>query len=90
MADLYDCKYIEVSAILNHKVDDLLVGILKQIRLNLELPELKRRRMSLKEDLMHGNNGYEGCLSKARDNVLGRLLRGSKRMSKSCEDLLTL
>ena len=36
MADNYDCKFIEVSAILNHKVDDLLVGILKQIRLNYE------------------------------------------------------
>ena len=86
---MYECKYIEVSAILNHKVDDLLVGTLKQIRLNLEQPELTKRRMSMKEDLMQGN-GYEGCLTKARDNVLGRLLRGAKRMSKSCENLLTL
>ncbi|ELT91600.1 hypothetical protein CAPTEDRAFT_65790, partial [Capitella teleta] len=29
-----DCKYVEVSAALNHKVDELLVGIVKQIRLN--------------------------------------------------------
>lgn len=36
LAQASDCKYIEVSAILNHKVDDLLVGMLKQIRLNLE------------------------------------------------------
>jgi hypothetical protein len=33
MATNYDCKYIEVSAAIDHKVDDLLVGILKQIRL---------------------------------------------------------
>ncbi|ESN98662.1 hypothetical protein HELRODRAFT_150050, partial [Helobdella robusta] len=34
LAEMYNSKYIDVSAILNHKVDDLLVGILKQVRLN--------------------------------------------------------
>ena len=52
VADLYECKYIEISAILNHKVDDLLVGTLKQIRLNLEQPDLKRRRMSMKVGIL--------------------------------------
>lgn len=33
MAKNYGIKYMEVSAILNHKVDDLLVSALKQIRL---------------------------------------------------------
>lgn len=32
-AQTYDCKYIEVSAAIDHKIDELLVGILKQIRL---------------------------------------------------------
>ena len=32
-ADGYDCKYIETSAALNHRVDELLVGIHKQIML---------------------------------------------------------
>jgi hypothetical protein len=36
MAANYDCKYIEVSAAIDHKVDDLLVGIVKQIRLMRE------------------------------------------------------
>jgi len=27
------CKFVEVSALLDHKVDDLLVGIVRQIRL---------------------------------------------------------
>jgi hypothetical protein len=31
----YDCKYTETSGSLNHNVDELLVGILKQIRLKL-------------------------------------------------------
>ena len=33
MAKNHGIKYMEVSAILNHKVDDLLVSALKQIRL---------------------------------------------------------
>ena len=32
LAANYKCRCIEVSAILNHKVDDLLVGMLKQIQ----------------------------------------------------------
>lgn len=33
LAKMYGSKYMEVSAILNHKVDDLLVSAVKQIRL---------------------------------------------------------
>ena len=33
MAISYDCKYVEVSSGLDHNVDTLLVGIVKQIRL---------------------------------------------------------
>lgn len=33
IAHQYSCKYIETSAALNHNVDELLVGILSQIRL---------------------------------------------------------
>ena len=33
IAHQYKCKYIETSAALNHNVDELLVGILSQIRL---------------------------------------------------------
>ena len=33
LASTYDCKYTETSGALNHNVDELLVGILKQIRL---------------------------------------------------------
>ena len=33
LAISYDCKYVEVSSGLDHNVDTLLVGIVKQIRL---------------------------------------------------------
>lgn len=35
VAKQYSCKYTETSAALNHHVDELLVGILSQIRLKL-------------------------------------------------------
>ena len=85
-AEQHDCKYIEVSAVLNHKVDDLLVGVLKQIRLTPERQKQNEKRKSkvkVREDDI-------GCLERARRNVLNKLLRGNKRMSKSCENLLTL
>lgn len=36
MATGYDCKFIETSVGINHNVDELLVGILTQIRLKAE------------------------------------------------------
>ncbi|XP_059156716.1 GTP-binding protein REM 1-like [Physella acuta] len=38
VAETYDCKYAEVSASLNHHLDELLVGILTQIRLHMRIP----------------------------------------------------
>ena len=35
LAISHDCKYVEVSAALDHNVDTLLVGIVKQIRLKM-------------------------------------------------------
>ena len=36
LANCYDAKFIETSAGLEHNVDELLVGVLKQILLRLE------------------------------------------------------
>ncbi|XP_045191712.2 uncharacterized protein LOC123548475 [Mercenaria mercenaria] len=56
-ADAYGCKYIELSAALNHHVDELLVGIHKQIKLKSEAdseelesktPKAKERKRSFK------------------------------------------
>ncbi|XP_034253616.1 GTP-binding protein REM 2-like [Thrips palmi] len=41
-ATQYDCKYIETSVAINHNVDELLVGLLTQIRLKLKDPEKSR------------------------------------------------
>ena len=86
-AKTYDCKYIEVSAAIEHKVDDLLVGILKQIRL-IRQREEKTSRASSK----HQGKGDDaaGCLTRARQNVLAKLLRSKKFHSKSCDNLYVL
>ncbi|KAL8563855.1 hypothetical protein ACOMHN_034234 [Nucella lapillus] len=39
LATKYDCRYTETSAALNHHVDELLVGVLSQIRLKLHPPD---------------------------------------------------
>ena len=88
---------------MNHKVDDLLVGTLKQIRLN---PERKRRgRKPAKPGGLLNMGGVKnkkssnllmtdlnaGCLTPTKDNALIRMLKiGARRLSKSCENLLTL
>ncbi|XP_017769600.1 PREDICTED: uncharacterized protein LOC108557553 isoform X4 [Nicrophorus vespilloides] len=61
MATSYDCKYIETSVGINHNVDELLVGILTQIRLKLENPErsrdLFRKRSSSKRNRKTASSG---------------------------------
>lgn len=52
VAKQYECKYTETSAALNHHVDELLVGILSQIRLThtpgmqMERPDFEARSKS--------------------------------------------
>ncbi|XP_049816936.1 uncharacterized protein LOC109599248 isoform X2 [Aethina tumida] len=64
MATSYDCKYIETSVGINHNVDELLVGILTQIRLKLENPErsrdLFRKRSSSKKNLNRNKSPGSG------------------------------
>ena len=98
MAKTYDCKYIEVSAAIDHKIDDLLVGILKQIRLLRQRSEkcLKggsRNRKS--DDGRHPppppRHMHDGGASKHHVQVLGRLFKGmTKLQSKSCDNLYVL
>ncbi|CAF1451583.1 unnamed protein product [Adineta steineri] len=43
----YDCKFVETSAAINDKVDDLLAGTLKQIRINEQKRFEQRRRLTV-------------------------------------------
>ena len=51
----YSCKFVETSVAINDKVDDLLVGILKQIRLNYGIDNdlVKPRQSKSDEKILH-------------------------------------
>ncbi|KAL0117430.1 hypothetical protein PUN28_010339 [Cardiocondyla obscurior] len=74
LANSCGCKFIETSSGLAHHVDELLVGILAQIKLN---PQRSRDQATRRRR------------SKHRRRILKHLL-GFKRKTKSCENLLIL
>ena len=82
LCEARDCKYIEVSAALNHKVDELLVGIVSQIRLNPKRSE--RRRRTVEEKVREYS-----CVTSAK-GLLGKLFRKQQYVSKSCDNLMVL
>uniref|UniRef100_A0A1A9W2F8 GTP-binding protein REM 1 n=1 Tax=Glossina brevipalpis TaxID=37001 RepID=A0A1A9W2F8_9MUSC len=67
MATGYDCKFIETSVGINHNVDELLVGLLSQIRLKLENPEKSRdlfRKRSIRKSKRRACSPLSGaCLT---------------------------
>jgi len=101
MATRYDCKFIETSVIINFNVDELLVGILTQIRLKLDQPPehgvTRSSSMRKRSKSPLGNCGptfkkYRGSRTSTSLRVKGLLskvwARDSK--SKSCENLHVL
>lgn len=81
VAATYDCKYVETSVILNHNVDELLVGIVTQMRL---LSENKKRSKKSR----HGAAEESGCYARSK-NLLSKIFR-KYPISKSCENLYVL
>ncbi|KAG5274450.1 hypothetical protein AALO_G00136440 [Alosa alosa] len=87
-AVVFDCKFIETSASLHHNVDELLEGIVRQIRLRRDSKETNERRRSV-------YRRKESITKKAR-RFLDRLVaKNNKKMalkvrSKSCHDLAVL
>ncbi|ROT70608.1 hypothetical protein C7M84_011107 [Penaeus vannamei] len=86
LADSYDCKYIETSSGFNHQVDELLVGILKQIRLKTHSSEATSRKRSTRK------KKYRGTKTSASLKVKSFLTKvcGKEPKSKSCENLHVL
>lgn len=95
LACAHNCKFIETSSGIQHNVDELLVGILKQCRLRAE----KQLRIKLKQSSttnLHKSKRKNSIYSSKTSlslhlakEILGKLcLQGSK--SKSCENLHVL
>ncbi|KAF6717406.1 GTP-binding protein GEM [Oryzias melastigma] len=87
-AVVFDCKFIETSASLQHNVAELFEGVVRQIRLRRDSSEVTKRRLSTYKR-------KESLTQKAR-RFLDRLVaRNNQRMavkvrSKSCHDLAVL
>lgn len=89
LATSRDCKFIETSSGIQHNVDELLVGVLKQIRLK-ESRDKKLRRQGSKGKLLSKLHNSKTVLNLnlARDILNKMCLNDSK--SKSCENLHVL
>ncbi|KAK3086313.1 hypothetical protein FSP39_016725 [Pinctada imbricata] len=78
LAEHNHCKYIETSVALNHQVDELLVGILRQIRLKLNPHKVETSDSKPKVK----RSGPLGLL----DRLFGR----RSKESSSCDNLYDL
>lgn len=89
LATSRECKFIETSSGIQHNVDELLVGVLKQIRLR-ETRDKKLKRQGSKGKILSKLHGSKTALSLnlARDIFNKMCLNDSK--SKSCENLHVL
>ncbi|OQV11488.1 putative GTP-binding protein GEM [Hypsibius exemplaris] len=90
IAASYDCKFVETSAALCDHVDELLVGVLTQIRLKeAQGPAKKQKHRKVFKYKKHGKdkNKLTHTYEKAMD-LLTKLV--SKNNSKSCGNLYVL
>ncbi|XP_062615989.1 GTP-binding protein GEM-like [Saccostrea cucullata] len=83
-AHQYDSKYAETSAALNHHVDELLVGVLSQIRLKHD-PEAVEEHEAHKNHKEHRRGSF-----RIAKGILTKLFRKHSKKDKSCENLYEL
>lgn len=85
------CKFIEVSALLSLKMDDLLVGIARQIRLRKgrasDVTQGPTDRDTGRGDA--GPDGGFGCLQRAALHAIRKVFRRRPVESTSCDNLCT-
>ena len=81
------CKFIEVSALLDHRMDELLVGITRQIRLRKSRPMASRGNDSATGPASDGS-ATVGCLQRAAVAAFRKLFRRrGPTEATSCDDL---
>lgn len=78
LADTHSCKYIETSVALNHQVDELLVGILRQIRLS---------RNKKSPQVNPGSNSKPKVKRSGALGLLDRLFSRKAKSGSTCENL---
>jgi hypothetical protein len=76
----YESKFVETSAAINDKVDDLLAGTLKQILINKQKRLEERRRLTLTNGITDVNDSEA---EKLRNLSVRKNSAGSNRNSKN-------
>lgn len=84
-----DCKFIETSSGIQHNVDELLVGILKQIRLRESRDRRQQQQRLNKGGRQLHSSKTSLSLNIARE-ILNKICMNDISKSKSCENLLVL
>ncbi|XP_013387038.1 GTP-binding protein REM 1-like [Lingula anatina] len=75
LASIFNCKFIETSAVLNHHVDELLVGTLSQInRREMQVDAIVKRDAAEEDKSLKEKNRIFSSL-KAAKGLLNKLLR---------------
>ncbi|MBN3292107.1 GEM protein, partial [Polypterus senegalus] len=87
-AVVFDCKFIETSAAVQHNVSEMFEGIVRQVRLRRDSKEVNEKRMAL-------NRRRESIPKKAKRFLDKMVAKNNKNMayrlkSKSCHDLSVL
>lgn len=88
LATSHDCKFIETSSGINHNVDELLVGILSQIRLKLKRATGELQKDSKKRGDKKKYKGSRTVSFRAK-GLLNKFCNKDTK-SKSCENLHVL
>ena len=83
----FSCKYIEVSAIMNLRVDELLAGIVKQITLTSLSRRRRRVRNSKKRKRTGSHRERNGCIEYAARGLVGKIFNRPSLMFRSCDNL---
>lgn len=84
LACSYGGKFMEISVGMNHKCDDLLVGILNQLRLKGEV-EVNNEEEAPKEKSWTRNRSLMRASMKAK-RVINRIMGKTETKYKNCED----
>ena len=93
MATKRHCKFVEVSALLNHRIEELLVGTLRQIRLRHVVNADRRHpQQQVPDDVTSGDRaapsgGGLGCLQRAVVVIFCKLFQQPVMRHSSCDDL---
>lgn len=76
----HDCKFIETSAAINDKVDDLLAGTLKQIRISQQIRNEQKHRLTVTNGSVDTNDSEAPILKNASSRKNSLVNRNSKNV----------